>query len=186
MALGDITFLATQVAPGGRGSRLFNVAAGTPILAGEPVIGLATTKAPGLPVVTVGPFPSVQTNPTTSSAYVVGIAATNSTNTTTVSGSVYVNPVNSEDTWIISPAVAATFGVGTTLTQSTYDALVGSRVLIQSGAGNLAYVANTNAGTYSLLATDSANNGAVVAAIDISRYPGKVAFRFRDSVNFLA
>jgi hypothetical protein len=61
------------------------------------------------------------------------------------------------------------------LTQSEYDALVGKRVLI-----------DLTTGSYTILATDSANNGCVVQPLDISKQPGKVAFSFRDGCNYLA
>lgn len=171
MALGDITLLQNS-STGNRGAQLYNVAAGTPILAGEPVqlISLGTTTV----------IPGRSSTPDASAHLYVGIAATNSTNSTTAAGKVNVNPINSNDTWLINPAVASSWD-----TQAEYDALVNKRVLIQNGAENLAFVANSNAGTYSLLATDSTNNGCVVVALDITKYPGKVAFKFRDSDSYL-
>src|SRR6185436_16532870 len=175
MALGDILLLQERGSNGGRGARLYNVTAGTPILAGEPVqlvgaLGTATV------------MPAHTSTPDASTHLYVGIAATNSTNTTTAAGTVNVFPIDSNDTWIIAPTVAATWD-----TQSEYDALVGDRVLIQNNAEvGYAYSANVNIGTYSLLASDSTNNGCVVQALDISKYPGKVAFAFRDSVSYLA
>ena len=177
MALGDFTLLAERSAQGGRGARLYNVAAGTPILAGEPVQHLAVGDVAVIPGRTS--IPVVGTSGV--EGLFVGIAATNSTNTTTAAGTVNVIPVNNGDTWLVAPAVAASWD-----TQAEYDALVGKRVLIQNGAFNLAYVANSNVGTYSLLASDSAANGCVVQALDISRYPGKVAIAFRGRVSDLA
>ncbi len=173
MALGDITLLAQRSSQGGRGARLYNIAAGTPILAGEPV------QIQALGVVAV--MPALTSFPDASAHLAIGIAATSSTNTLTAAGVVNVIPVNSNDVWIINPAVAASWD-----TQAEYDALVGKRVLIQAGSANLAFVANVNIGTYSLLASDSTNNGCVVQALDISRYPGKVAFSFRDGASYLA
>jgi hypothetical protein len=111
------------------------------------------------------------------------VAATNSTNTATAAGSVYVIPANSDSTWLISPAVAATFGVGSTPVQATYDALVGDRVLIQNSTTVSATAQNV--GTYSLLASDSAANGCSILALDVAKYPGKVAIAFRKGTSNL-
>lgn len=175
MALGDITFWQESGSNGGRGARLYNVSAGTPILAGEPV----QVKALGDTTVQ----PAHTSTPDQTAHLYVGIAATNSTNTTTAAGTVNVFPINSNDTWVINAAVAASWD-----TQSEYDALVGKRVLIQNNAEvGYAYSANVNIGTYSLLASDSANNGCVIVAADVTKLPpGKVAFAFRDGVSYLA
>ena len=61
------------------------------------------------------------------------------------------------------------------MTQAEYDALVGARVLL-----------DLTSGTYTILATDSANNGCVVEPLDISRFPNKVAFSIRAGANYLA
>lgn len=169
MASGDLTILE-QNSEMSRGGRLYNVAAGTPILAGEPVQQLTTTS--------VAVIPSRDSTPVVGLSGVaglfVGVATTNSTNTTTAAGTVNVLPANSGIVYLINPAVAASWD-----TQAEYDALVGKHVLLQNGAQKLAYVANVNAGTYSVLASDSANNGVVVMAMNILEHPGKVAIAFR-------
>jgi hypothetical protein len=174
--VGDFTILE-QTSEMGRGGRLYNVAAGTPILAGEPVAHIA--------VGSVAVIPSRDSTPVVGTSGVeglfVGIAATNSTNTTTAAGTVNIIPVNNGTTWLANPAVAASWD-----TQAKYDALVGKRVLIQNGAEKLAFVANVNAGTYSILASDSASNGVVVMAMNILEHPGKVAVAFRGRVGDLA
>ena len=182
MALGDFTLYNQSSSQGGRGARLYNVAAGTPILAGEPVARAIVGDVAVIPGRTSTPI--VGSSPV--EGLFVGIATTNSTNTTTAAGSVNVIPVRNTDTWLVAPAVAATFGLGSTPVQATYDALVGKRVLIQNGATNLAYVANVNAGTYSLLASDSASNGVVVLAKSVLDNPGKVAVCFRNGVSDLS
>lgn len=167
MASGDITVLE-QTNSTGRGARLYNVAAGTAILAGEPV----QHRVVGATVVE----PSLTSTPVVGTSGVeglfVGIAATNSTNTASAAGSVYVTPVNSGTTYLINPAVAASWD-----TQAEYDALVGKRVLLQNSTTVSATAQNV--GTYSVLASDSAANGVVIQALDISKYPGKVAIMFR-------
>lgn len=169
MASGDLTILE-PTNMGGRGGRLYNVAAGTPILAGEPVQNLAVGN--------VAVIPSRNNTPVVGTSGVeglfVGIATTNSTNTTTAVGTVNVLPINSGITYLINPATAASWD-----TQAEYDALTGKRVLLQNNAENMAYVANSNAGTYSVLASDSAANGVVVQAMNILEHPGKVAIAFR-------
>mgnify|MGYP001610049220 CR=1 FL=1 len=125
MASGDITVLE-QNSEMGRGARLYNVAAGTAILAGEPV----QHRVVGATVVE----PSLTSTPVVGTSGVeglfVGIAATNSTNTATAAGSVYVTPVNSGTTYLIAPAVAASWD-----TQAEYDAL-------EAGAQRIADAAN--------------------------------------------
>jgi hypothetical protein len=182
MAIGDFTLLIKSSTQGGRGGRLYNVAAGTPILAGEPVQKLAVGDVAVIPGRTSTPI--VGTSPV--EGLFVGIATTNSTNTTTTAGTVNVIPVRNTDTWLVAPAVAATYGLGSTPVQATYDALVGKRVLIQNGATNLSYVANVNTGTYSVLASDSASNGVIVQAKSVLEYPGKVAVSFRNGVSDLS
>ncbi len=168
MALGDITLLENIGSNGGRGARLYNVALGTPILAGEPV----QLRAVGDTVVQ----PSLTSTPVVGTSGVeglfVGIAATNSTNTATAAGTVYVTPVDSNQTWLIAPTAPASWD-----TQSEYDALVGKRVLLQNGTTVTA--TPQNIGSYTLLASDSAANGCVVQAMNIAEHPGKVAFAFR-------
>lgn len=61
---------------------------------------------------------------------------------------------------MIAPKVAATWN-----TQAKYNALVGARVLI-----------DLTAGVYTILAADGAGNGCIVEYLDISKYPGMVAF----------
>lgn len=169
MAIGDLTILQEASAQGGRGARLYNVASGTPILAGEPV----QIRAVGNVVVE----PSLTSTPVTSvtagvEGLFVGVAVTNSTNTSSAAGSVYVIPTDSSTVWLIAPKDPTSWD-----TQAEYDALVGKRVLLNNGTT----VTSTaqNVGSYTLLASDSANNGCTVQALDINKYPAKVAIVFR-------
>ncbi len=159
--IGDFTVLE-QASMTGRGGRLYNVASGaTAILAGEPV---ATVLGATSVTTTANPAGVVSTD------YVVGIAATSSTQTASVAGSVEVIPLNSGTTYLVAPAVAATWN-----TQTKYNDLVGTRVTI-----------NLTAGVYTVNATDNSSNGLVVQALDISKYPGKVAIAFRQALSNLA
>ncbi len=168
MSQGDLTILE-QNSPMSRGGRLYNVAAGTPIYAGEPV----QRYLGGVAV-----FPAITSTPTVGTDYYAGIATTNSTNTATAAGTVDVLPISIGTTYLITPDVTATWD-----TQSEYDALVGKRVLIKN---SVSVTATPTAGAYTLLATDSANNGCVVQTLDVSKYPGKVAIAFRAGVSDLS
>ena len=159
MARGDIKVLE-QPTEMGRGSRLYNVAAGdTAILAGEPV-----ARALGGIVVSACATNAGQVG----TDYIVGIAQTDSTQTASAAGSVNILPVTNAMTLIISPKVALT------ATQATYDAIVGKR-----------YRLDLTAGVYTILASDAAGNACVVMPLDIAKYPGKVAFAFRSAISDL-
>lgn len=133
-------------------------ASATVINAGEPV-----ARALGGVAVT----PAATSTPVVATDFYAGIATTNSTNTAALAGTVDVMPLSSGITYLANPAVAASF-----TPQSSYDALVGKRVLIQLSAG-----------TYSILASDSANNGLIIMPLDINKYPGKVAVAIRQAVS---
>jgi hypothetical protein len=170
---GDLIILE-QVSEMGRGGRLYNVAAGTPIYAGEPV----QIRAVGGIVVE----PSLTSTPIVSASagvegLFVGVATTNSTNTTTAAGTVYVLPVNSGTTYLANPDVAASWD-----TQAEYDALVGKRVLLKN---SVTVTGTPTSGTYTLLASDSAANGCVVQAMNILNNPAKVAIAFRTGTSNL-
>ncbi len=173
MAQGDFIIRAEPSAQGGRGARAYNVASGTPIYAGEPVQVVALGNTLGSVVV-----PALTNTPDASVHLYVGIAATNSTNTASAAGSVDVIPLTSAHTWLGNPDVAASWD-----TQAEYNALVGARVLIKN---SVTVTATPTSGTYTVLASDSANNGCVVVPLNIFKTPGKVAFAFRDSSGYLA
>lgn len=159
--LGDIKILE-QGSLLGRGARKMNVAAGaTAINAGEPV-----ARALGAVTVTA----AATNTPVVGTDFLVGVAATNSTQTASANGEVYVYPLSSGVTCIMKPKVAASFD-----TQAEYDALVGKRVLI-----------DLTTGAYTILAADGATYGCVIMPLDVSKYPGRVAFAFRAAVSDLA
>ena len=112
-----------------------------------------------------------------STAKCAGIATTTSTETATAAGTVSVTPIDAANQiWLISPNVAATYGqTSGAQNQTTYNALVGARVLLQSTSG-----------AWTLTASDSVNNGCVVENLDITKYPGKVAFSIRAGTSYLA
>jgi hypothetical protein len=163
MAIEDIKILKDG-AFGVVGSRKYAVSSSaTKLNAGEPV-----KKELGTSGIVVAPaatnFPQVGTD------YMVGIAASNSTHTSTATGTVEVIPLVPGQVYLISPKVAATYD-----TQDKYDALVGSRVLI-----------DLTSGSYTILAADAAGNGCVIEPLDVAKYPGKVAFSVRAGASYLA
>lgn len=167
MAQGDL-IIVEQNQITGRGGRLYNVAAGTPIYAGEPV----QVRAVGGIVVE----PNLTSTPVCSASAGVeglfaGVATTNSTNTTAAAGTVYVMPVNSGITYLGNPDAPTSWD-----TQAEYDALVGKRVLLKN---SVSVTATPTSGTYTVLASDSANNGCTVQAMNIAEHPAKVAIAFR-------
>lgn len=136
------------------GSLKYAVASGTTasIKAGEPV-----QKAAGAAYAALA-----ATNFPTTTLRVVGVAASASNETASADGTVDVIPASNGQLWIITPKVLATWN-----TQAKYNALIGSRVLI-----------DLTTATFTLLAADGASQGCVVEYLDIARYPGKVAFSF--------
>lgn len=154
MAKGDIMPFETAVGSKTIGSLKYAVNSGTTasINAGEPVQKLA-----GAAFVTLA-----QNNFPTATLRVVGVAASASNETSTVIGTVDVIPATNGQLFLIAPKVAATWN-----TQAKYNALIGSRVLI-----------DLTTATFTLLAADGAGNGCIVEYLDIARYPGAVAFSF--------
>jgi len=161
MAVGDITFAVPNLASH-VGARKANVAAGaTAINPGEPL-----TQALGGTTVT-----AMATNlPVVGTNFLAGIATSASTQTASVAGTVDYLPLTPGQIYMISPKVAATWD-----TQAEYDALVGKSVLI-----------DLTAGVYTILAADGATSGCVISPLNISVYPGKVAFEFRAAVSVFA
>jgi len=161
MSTGDITILE-QGSYTGRGARKYNVAAGATVInPGEPVV-----RVLGATTVT-----AMATNkPVVATDYMVGIAATTSTQTASVAGIVYVNPISPATTYLAKPNDTTAWD-----TQAEYDALVGKRVLF-----------DLTAGAYTLLASDGSTSGAVIQALDIKKYPGRVAIAFRAGLSDLS
>lgn len=168
MSIGDFVVQESSSANGGRGSRTYNVATGSTVInPGEPVV-----RSLGAAVVTrmYGSGATGTAAPAVGTDYVVGIAQTTSSNTTSVAGTVQVLPLNSGVTFLANPNSAAAFD-----TQAEYDALVGDRVLV-----------DLTSGAYTVLGSDSANNGLVIMPLDVAKYPGKVAVAFRAALSDVA
>ena len=162
MAVNDIIDLSDP-AFGRIGSQRWAVAASaTTIKPGEPVthvLGAAAVvpMATNMPVVA------------NAAGYVVGIAASTSTNTASAAGTVEVVPHVPGQVYLAWPNTAASWD-----TQSEYDALVGDRVLF-----------DLTSGSYTILATDGATYGCVIQPLDVTKYPGRVAFTFRNDCSYL-
>ncbi len=101
--------------------------------------------------------------PVVATDFVAGISASASNETATVDGKVKVVPLAPGQIWLIAPKVLATWN-----TQALYNALVGSRVLI-----------DVTSGVLTLLAVDGSTSGCVVENLDIVAFPGRVAFSVR-------
>lgn len=162
MALNDIT-IYNEGTFGFPGSTNFATATATAtaIKAGEPVAkALAGTVVTAL----------ATSKPVVGTDYLAGIAATSSTETATVTGTVQVTKITDGVSYLIAPKVASAW-----TPQSAYDALVGARVTF-----------DLTTGTYTINSTDAIGNGLVVEPLEIAKYPGKVRFSIRNGVNYLA
>lgn len=180
MAVGDVTIYDDGVF-GFPGSKRFKVNTGGPagINAGELVLAAVgnqtTAGAAGKGSYVTKWTVSNSAKPAVGTDFVAGLAASTSTETLSASGTVDVFPNLPGMTYLGNPNVAATWN-----TQTKYDLLVGSRVLLST----------TSTGTQTLLATDHGNaatginlvasgNGLVVEPLDVIKYPGKVRFSIK-------
>lgn len=164
MARGDIV-VYTDGAFGYPGDDTYTVASGTTltIKAGEPV-----SKALGAVAVTALATTTNTAKPVVATDFVVGIASSDSTETTTAGGIVRVTKHLPGMSYLISPKTAASWD-----TQAEYDALVGFRVLFDF----------VTAGSWTILASDSATSGLVIMPLNIAKVPGKVRFTMRNGLN---
>lgn len=161
MAVGDIQLYEISTAQLNGAKKANVAAASTTILPGEPI-----SRALGGVVVT-----QMATNkPVVGTDYLVGIATSTSTQTASLAGTVDYLAIQMGLTYLISPKVPTSWD-----TQAEYDALVGKRVLI-----------DLTSGAFTLLAADGITSGCVVMPLDVARYPGKVAFSFRNGVSDLS
>ncbi len=164
MSLGDFQVLESG-AFGDIGSHEFQVAAG----------GSGKTIQPGEPVVrTLGSqyvALAATNSPVVGTQYVVGFAATQSTETAAVDGKVQVTPLVPGMIYIGNPTVAATWN-----TQAKYNALVGTRVLW-----------DLTTGVFTVLAADNSTYGLVVEQLTLTTpTSNKVAFSIREGASYLA
>lgn len=166
MALGDITLLADG-AFGATGAIPAQVTSGTTasIKAGELVL-----KSLGSQFVTVWTAGSAA-KPVVATDFLAGLSASTSTETTAAAGVVQVIPLVPGQIFLGNPLVPGSWD-----TQSEYDALIGDRVLLDCTAG----------GVQTVIATDGATQGLVIQPLDLTKYPGKVAFSLRAALSYMA
>jgi len=166
MAVNDIQFLE----PGAFsviGTRRYRVgASATAINPGEPVYIQIGGQQYVLPMATS--LPTTGTVINNQSTYLVGIAESTSTNTSTAAGVVDVFPAVQGVIYTIAPNVAATYGLAATPVQATYESMVGRRVTI-----------DLTSSSYTINSTDGATNGCIVEWQDVTKANGRVAFSFR-------
>lgn len=117
--------------------------------------------------------------PVVGTDYMVGIAISGqgglvSTESDTLDGFVYVQPMVPGVIYLGIPDVAATWN-----TQALYDALVGARVLLKMSA-------STTNPAFTVLASDSSTSGLVVEELDVIKYPNRVAFSLRAGLSYTA
>ena len=150
---------------GAVGTRKFAVAASaTLIVPGEPV---AATLGSNTVTKMATNKPVVKTD------YLAGVAMSTSTNTAAAAGTVDVMPIMPGQVWLANPNVAATWD-----TQAEYDALIGTRVLL-----DLTGTYPTD--KYTILAADGSTSACVIQPLDVVKHPGKVAFSFVTSVSYM-
>ncbi len=107
--------------------------------------------------------------PSTGTDYIVGFAMSTSTETTTATGFVEIMEMSANQVFLGNPKVVGTWGqTAGSQNQTTYNNLVGSRVLI-----------DVTSGVHTLPAVDNVNNGVVVEYLDVTQFPGKAAFSLR-------
>jgi hypothetical protein len=138
------------------------------------------TGASYYPVVTGGP---VALTP------LLGVASSNSNETTSgaIYGSVSVTPLTEPVTYLCSTLATSLFfgayptGTAGNSAQTVYDNTVGYRTTFNriGGVG-----ASQLGGTYYINASDASAGGLIVESLDISKYPGKVRFSFRNGLGY--
>lgn len=159
MSAGNVTILVGANASTAPMKVYQTEAAATAILFGEPVKLKTAGSQYIIPLADAEPVVGTTTA-------VVGIAATNSTQTSTANGIVYVFENLPGAVWLC--AAKASTAVDT---QTEYNALVNVPVLFDLTAG--VYTVDT--------AVTASTSGLVIESLDITRYPGKVAFTIRSS-----
>lgn len=106
--------------------------------------------------------------------YLAGFAMSTSTETTTATGFVEILYMDPAQIYLANPKTAANFGLTAgSLSQATYNAQVGKRVLI-----------DVTAGVHTVLSTDNVNSGLVVEYVDVTTTNGKVAFSLRGGLAY--
>ncbi len=164
MSAGNVTILVGANSSTAPMKKYQTEAAATAILFGEPVKLKAAASQYVIPLADAEPVVGTTTA-------VLGIAATNSTQTSTADGFVYVFEALPGAVWLCAAKSSTAID-----TQSEYDALVNDPVLFDLTSG--VYTVDTGA--------TASTSGLVIETLDITRYPGKVAFSIRDGATINA
>jgi hypothetical protein len=188
MALGDITMYSKDNGTGYPGDVNYVVvtASTTPtILSGEPVTRAAGAAYPTALASGTGNasfYPVISTGPVAFQP-ILGVAASTSNEATSgaVNGSVSVTPIDEPITYLISTLATAQFFGNPATSQITYDQTVGYRTTFSRVGG---VGASQLGGTYYINASDASAGGLIVESLDITKYPGKVRFSFRNSLSY--
>ncbi len=159
MTAGNVTILVGSQASTAPMKVYQTEANATAILFGEPVKLKSAGSQYVIPLADAEPVIGTTTA-------VVGIAATNSTQTASANGIVYVFENLPGAVWLCAAKSAAAID-----TQAEYNALVNVPVLFDLTSS--VYTVDTGA--------TASTSGLVIESLDITRYPGKVAFTIRSS-----
>lgn len=188
MALGDITIYSKDNGTGYPGDINYVVVTATTvptILAGEPVSRAVGAAFPAsLASGTAGSFYPVVAGGPVAFQPILGVAATTSNESTSgaVNGSVSVTPIDESLTYLVSTLATSLFFGNPATSQTTYDAVVGYRTTFNRVGG---VGASQLGGTYYINASDASAGGLIVESLDITKFPGKVRFSFRNGVSYL-
>lgn len=141
---------------------------------GSIVAGIPVTKALGQPYV----IPAADGTPVVGTDYMAGVSETLSTDAVAADGKVSVCQLMPGTIYMMAPKSPSTYFGASYLTapsQSTYDAMVGKRVVF-----------DLTSNTYTIDSVDGATNGLVVEPIDVTLYPNLVAFSIRQACYYAA
>jgi hypothetical protein len=159
MSVNNVTILVGANASTSPMKRYQTEAAATAILYGEPVKLKSAGSEYVIPLADAEPVVGTTTA-------VIGIAAANSTQTSTADGIVDVFEALPGAIYLCAPKVSTTID-----TQAEYNALVNTPVLFDLTAG--VYTVDTGA--------TASTSGLVIQPLEIAKYPNKVAFLIRQS-----
>ena len=187
MALGDITIYSKDNGNGYPGDINYVVVTATTvptILSGEPVTRAVGAQYPSALASGTGAsyFPVSAGGPVALQP-LLGVAASTSNESTSgaVNGSISVTPIDEPLTYLISTQATSLFFGNPATSQITYDQTVGYRTTFNrvGGVGSAQL-----GGTYYINASDASAGGLIVESLDITKFPGKVRFSFRNGLSY--
>ena len=120
---------------------------------------------------------SVSTQPAVGTDYLAGFAMSTSTETTTATGYIEVMELSPNQIFLANPTTVANFGqTAGSLSQTSYNAQVSKRVLIQTSSGVMTVLNTDNWGT------QTGKNGVIVEYLDVTQFPGKCAIKLNGNL----